>query len=110
MKWEDLRKDLRERIIRQEPQYFNQAGIVAAVHRPKSEQNQVPALDEGFKARKKRRYRLVIDNLPSAFKGVRDGIAKSIGLDDGDRRFRWQYRQVETAGEEGTLVTIEVIG
>ena len=34
------------------------------------------------------------DNLASGFKFVRDGVAKAVGIDDGDRsRIRWRYRQ-----------------
>jgi len=33
------------------------------------------------------------DNLAVAFKAVRDGIADAFGLDDGDRRLVWEYRQ-----------------
>lgn len=124
MKWDDIPKELRERIIRQDPTHFSASGIVVGLPRPKLQPDQVQALDESQPARKKRCNRLSIvvtivsfrhrllddDNLPSAFKGVRDSIAKAIGLDDGDKRFKWEYRQVETIGTKGTLVTIEVIG
>lgn len=33
------------------------------------------------------------DNLASACKGTRDGIADALGLDDGDSRLTWQYQQ-----------------
>lgn len=124
MKWESLNQSLRERIIRQEPQYFNQAGIVGAVQKQKPQSNPLPALDYSPKGKRHREKRMVIivtlvsfrrrllddDNLTASLKGLRDSIARSIALDDGDRRFRWEYRQIETAGEEGTIVTVEVIG
>lgn len=37
--------------------------------------------------------RLDSDNLASAFKGVRDGVAAAIGIDDGDPRITWMYEQ-----------------
>lgn len=33
------------------------------------------------------------DNLASGFKALRDGIADRLGVDDGDERVRFQYRQ-----------------
>jgi len=33
------------------------------------------------------------DNLPSAFKAVRDGIAEAFGIDDGSDRYVWSYAQ-----------------
>ena len=33
------------------------------------------------------------DNLQSAFKATRDGVADWLGVDDGDPRLDWQYRQ-----------------
>lgn len=49
------------------------------------------------------------DNLVSSFKPLRDSIAKSIGVDDGDKRFRWEYGQVQTRGETGCNVKITVV-
>lgn len=48
------------------------------------------------------------DSVCASYKAVRDSIATSLGVADNDRRVRWQYGQVSTQGEEGTLVTIEV--
>lgn len=33
------------------------------------------------------------DNLQSALKACRDGIADAIGIDDGSKRITWQYEQ-----------------
>lgn len=33
------------------------------------------------------------DNLAAAFKGVRDGVADALGVDDGDERISWLYEQ-----------------
>ena len=45
------------------------------------------------------------DNLATAFKAVRDGIADALGLDDGDRRLVWEYRQERGAPQ----VRVEVL-
>lgn len=46
------------------------------------------------------------DNLAYAVKPLVDAIAQSLGVDDGDKRLRWEYGQVQTAGEQGTSVKI----
>jgi hypothetical protein len=33
------------------------------------------------------------DNLAGAFKHVQDQLAREIGIDDGDKRIEWRYRQ-----------------
>lgn len=43
------------------------------------------------------------DNLASGFKGLRDGIADRIGIDDGDPRLTWIYRQ-----KKGMCYAVEV--
>lgn len=40
------------------------------------------------------------DNLSSAFKHVRDGVADALGVDDRDRRVRWLYAQTKGAVRE----------
>lgn len=37
--------------------------------------------------------RMDSDNLAGAFKAVRDQIARTYGVDDGDPRYTWQYAQ-----------------
>lgn len=49
------------------------------------------------------------DNLAASFKPLRDAIAYTLGVDDGDPRVRWQYGQTETRGEHGALVRVELI-
>lgn len=44
------------------------------------------------------------DNLSTGCKPLRDAISTSLGVDDGDKRLRWEVRQVLTCGAEGTLV------
>lgn len=47
------------------------------------------------------------DNLRSALKAVRDGIADALGVDDRDPRVRWEYGQAKCKrGEFGVRVTI----
>jgi hypothetical protein len=56
-----------------------------------------------------RRIPLDDDNFCGACKYLRDAIAESIGLDDGDSRLRWQYQQCQTSGAEGLIVKIEIV-
>jgi len=56
-----------------------------------------------------RRRTLDDDNFNGACKHLRDAIAASLGIDDGDKRICWQYQQLQTKGREGVLVRIEVI-
>ena len=48
------------------------------------------------------------DNLQSGFKAVRDGVADWLGIDDGDSRIDWQYKQ-RPGGVKEYKVEIEVI-
>ena len=57
-----------------------------------------------------RRRKLDDDNFVGACKHLRDAIAASLGLDDGDPRLRWEYGQHETRGAEGVSVTIQICG
>lgn len=51
------------------------------------------------------------DNLRGALKGVRDGVADRLGVDDRDPRVRWEYGQ-ETCrrGEYGVRIEIRPLG
>jgi hypothetical protein len=47
------------------------------------------------------------DNLRSALKGVRDGVADRLGCDDADPRIRFEYGQVKgKRGEYAVLVDV----
>lgn len=46
--------------------------------------------------------RLDDDNLASAFKSIRDEVAKLLGLDDGSSRVAWVYKQGRDAAEGGS--------
>jgi len=47
------------------------------------------------------------DNHIGSLKPLRDGIAKTLGIDDGSLAVRWQYQQIKTEGREGVVVTVE---
>lgn len=47
------------------------------------------------------------DNNIASLKPLRDAIADSLGLDDGDSRIRWEYGQCESRGTEGVMAKIE---
>jgi len=48
------------------------------------------------------------DNLQSAFKAVRDGVADWLGVDDGNTQLDWQYKQ-RSDGVKTYKVEVEVI-
>lgn len=49
------------------------------------------------------------DNLIAGAKPIRDAVARSLGVDDRDRRVKWEYRQCIGEGPEGTLVKINTV-
>ncbi len=95
--------------------------FVGAVEKPISQPDAPRPLDRGCKARKTGPQGMVIslvsyrsrlldsDNLHGGLKPLRDAIAATLGIDDGDSAVRWEYGQVETRGEEGTAVGIQVL-
>ena len=97
--------------------------FVGALPEPKRQSHPIPALDQSQEAHRSGKGSLGVlvtliscrhkllddDNLAYSLKGLRDAVAKSIGIDDADRRVRWQYGQCETHGEQGTIVTIETL-
>ena len=50
--------------------------------------------------------RMDTDGLAISFKGIRDGIASAMGIDDGDPRIDWQYSQ-EIGKAYSVKITIE---
>ena len=54
-----------------------------------------------------RRRKLDDDNFAAGAKPLRDAIAKSLLIDDGSDRIRFEYGQVVSAGAEGSIVRIE---
>ena len=95
--------------------------LVGGLLPAKPQPDPLPALDQEPEARPRRKTGLVVrvtiircgkrlldcDNLSASYKGLRDGIARSLGIDDGDHRIRWEYGQCETRGRTGTIVKIE---
>ena len=103
------------------------AAIPAAVPEPA----RGPALDEKVPAQKKSRssvgvrskrpvLRITIiacrrphagrdsDNwAQTGYKELRDVIARWFGLDDNDHTISWQYRPIDTTGQQGTIVIAE---
>src|SRR5215470_11536618 len=47
------------------------------------------------------------DNLANGFKGMRDGVAHELGIDDGSELVRWEYAQVPI-GKTMYLVRVEI--
>lgn len=56
-----------------------------------------------------RRRILDDDNFTGGCKGLRDAIARWLGLDDNQKIIEWEYSQVKTNGRQGTAVRIERI-
>lgn len=54
-----------------------------------------------------RRKALDDDNNVGSLKNLRDAVAKTLGIDDGDKRIQWEYSQVITKGKEGVMVKVE---
>lgn len=47
------------------------------------------------------------DNSRNGYKPLQDSIARSLSIDDGSDRIRFEYGQVVSAGAEGSIVRIE---
>lgn len=94
---------------------------VGAAPHPIRKPDSASALDRGGSIRKGSTGRLVVgiisfrhrtvdgDNLIGGAKPLRDAIAESCGLDDGDRRITWEYSQCHTTGPEGVIVCIATL-
>lgn len=86
------------------------------------EQIKVRPLDQGVQKRQTRKGSVAIivtlitcrrrecddDGNVAALKPLRDAIAEGLGLDDGDKRIRWEYGQIETRGKCGVIVNIQM--
>lgn len=48
------------------------------------------------------------DAVAYSCKPLTDAIAQSLGVDDADKRLRWQYEQIQTKGCEGVAVKIDI--
>lgn len=78
----------------------------ALVGRPRKRQRGAPGLAICVEIISLRKRLLDSDNLVGGGKALRDAIAASLGLDDGDRRVKWNYHQLLTNGTPGTIVNI----
>lgn len=82
--------------------------LVGSQPRKKTRRNGVAANSAGLRVTLiSFRCRLLDDdNLAGGFKQLRDAIAEWLGMND--NKIKWHYGQVQTSGEEGTVVKIEV--
>lgn len=110
-------------VLAQHPKY-DKDSPVGSIPTSKSKQNTLPTLVEVPKGSRHRKRKVLVivtlircgtnlldddDNLPFAFKATKDVISTVLGVDDADRRVAWQYGQLQTKGEKGTIVTIETV-
>lgn len=98
-------------------------GAVGQVEARPAKPTAVQALDSGKRQRKESKGRVAVvvtlvscrrrigddDSIAASLKPLRDGIADSLGLDDGDARIRFEYAQCRTDGEQGVMVKIEMV-
>jgi len=49
------------------------------------------------------------DNLASAFKAIRDGVADALGIDDRDPRVSWRYAQERHGSDYGIAVQLATV-
>jgi hypothetical protein len=96
---------------------------VCAVASSGGKQAALRPLDKGIQKRQKgkgsvvvvvtlitcRRRELDDDGNVAALKPLRDAIASTIGLDDADKRIRFEYGQIESRSKEGVIVKIELL-
>jgi hypothetical protein len=47
------------------------------------------------------------DNLARSFKAIRDELSQQLGVDDGDKRLRWRYKQRLTKSNYAVEIEIE---
>lgn len=88
-----------------------QQGGEGSVEKPKGQRpriNRVHSGDVGVRVTliAVRQKRLDDDNLAGGFKALRDAIAESFGIDDGDERVEWIYRQQGGPKPHGTIVMV----
>jgi len=93
---------------------------LAGLADPQREQNPLPPLVNRKKAHSGRKVRVDLcikiisirkreadlDNIISGAKPLRDSVARSLAIDDGDPRIRWEYDTIITSGAIGTQVLI----
>jgi hypothetical protein len=114
---------LREKILQADRQQNPTRPVMGGLAAAKPERSKVSALDQGGKQQCQRTGGVAVvvtliafrsreydtDNNVASQKGLRDAIAASLGLDDADRRIKFQYGQIVTRGRQGVLVKIEIV-
>ncbi len=103
-----------ESLRRLNPHLFGVAGLAP----DKREPRQVATLDKDAQGKPVNQVRLAVrivsfsrrvkddDNHTGGNKHLRDCIAASLGIDDGDKRIKFEYQQIESLGPEGTMVLV----
>lgn len=123
MNWDELNPELKARLIRENPDKLNAAGLILAVGGQKSEPvRRGKGEDRGVeKVRTRLAYRITIvsmrrrlvdehDNLRAAYKPLVDRITTALRFfTDSDPRLEWNYSQVVIRGRPGTIVQIDPI-
>lgn len=116
-----LPQNVSEAVRRRNPHLYG--GAVGQVEASPTKPAAVQALDSGKRQRKESKGRVAVivtlvscrrrigddDSIAASLKPLRDGIADSLGLDDGDARIRFEYAQCRTDGEQGVMVKVELL-
>lgn len=114
-------QNVSESVRRRNPHLYG--GAVGAVEARAAKPTTVQALDGSKRQRKKSKGRVEVvvtliccrrrigddDSIAASCKPLRDAIANSLGLDDGDARIRFEYSQCRTDGQQGVMVKIQSI-
>ncbi len=107
-----------ESLRRLNPHLFGVAGRMVA---DKREPRKIATLDKDAQRQPVNEVRLAVrivsfsrrvkddDNFAGGCKHLRDAIADSIGIDDGDKRIKFEYQQIESLGPEGTMVLVHAM-
>lgn len=96
---------------------------VVGLERQKSQPDPPGALDRKLARRPRRKASPVVrvtivscrrdyldsDSLGTSHKGLRDEIAAQLGVDDGNPAIEWEYDQILTRGETGTMIKLELL-
>jgi hypothetical protein len=116
----EIPQKVSESVRRRNPHLYG-GNVVGQLEPKKRKQNKVAALEsrpprvqrgmEGVGIlvtfHNHRKHIIDDDNLIGGLKHLRDAVAKSLGVDDGDPVIKFQYNQTETRGREGVIVHIE---
>lgn len=105
-----------ETVRKLNPHLFGLGAVGGATGKP----SPGPALDQNPKTFPKRKGRMACvvtlvacrhrlcdsDSNAISFKPLQDAIARSLAIDDGSERIRFEYSQAHTTAAEGTIVRI----